>query len=114
MRLQTLPFGIGKIGCVAPFHAQERTSPSYRSDLSNSFGRCILRSWTSALRSSPKFESLGFCELRLSEVRGPKGVRGIRREARVSGSPRPPLCPLRTLSDHGLIKTTMASTSTRM
>jgi hypothetical protein len=29
MGLQTLPFGVGEIGWVAPFHAQERTSSTY-------------------------------------------------------------------------------------
>ena len=29
MELQTLPFGVGEIGGVAPFHAQERTSSTY-------------------------------------------------------------------------------------
>jgi hypothetical protein len=37
MKLQTLPFGVGEIGGVAPFHAQERTSSTYTSRFSKWF-----------------------------------------------------------------------------
>src|SRR5919112_3429696 len=37
MELQTLPFGVGEIGGVAPFHAQERTSSTYPSRFSKQF-----------------------------------------------------------------------------
>jgi hypothetical protein len=37
MELQTLPFSIGEIGGVAPFHAQERTSLTYPSRFSKQF-----------------------------------------------------------------------------
>jgi hypothetical protein len=37
MELQTLPFGVGKIGCVAPFHAQERLSSTYPTRFSKQF-----------------------------------------------------------------------------
>src|SRR5215218_3779055 len=37
MELQALPFGVGEIGRVAPFHAQERTSSTYSSRFSKQF-----------------------------------------------------------------------------
>ena len=37
MELQILPFGVGEIGGVAPFHAQERTSSTYPSRFSKQF-----------------------------------------------------------------------------
>src|SRR5215203_6607516 len=37
MELQTLPFSIGEIGGVAPFHAQERTSSTYPPRFSKQF-----------------------------------------------------------------------------
>ena len=37
IEFQTLPFGVGEVGCVAPFHAQERTSPTYPSRFSKQF-----------------------------------------------------------------------------
>src|SRR5215208_745501 len=37
MELQTLPFSVGEIGGVAPFHAQERTSSTYPPRFSKQF-----------------------------------------------------------------------------
>ena len=37
MGLQILPFGIGEIGWVASFHAQERTSSTYPTRFSKQF-----------------------------------------------------------------------------
>ena len=37
MELQTLPFGVGKNGWVAPVHAQERTSSTYLTRFSKQF-----------------------------------------------------------------------------
>ena len=37
MEFQTLPFGVGEIGRVAPFHAQERTSSTYLPRFSKQF-----------------------------------------------------------------------------
>ncbi len=37
MRLQTLPFGVGEISGVAPFHAQERTSSTYPTRFTKQF-----------------------------------------------------------------------------
>ena len=42
MELQTLPFGVGEIGGVAPFLAQERTSSTYPLALPNSFRAAVL------------------------------------------------------------------------
>jgi hypothetical protein len=35
--LEGLPFGVGKIGLVAPVHARERTSPNYPARFSKQF-----------------------------------------------------------------------------
>jgi hypothetical protein len=39
--LQTLPFSVGKIGGVAPFHAQERMSSIYPTRFSKPFLRAL-------------------------------------------------------------------------
>ncbi len=39
MEFQTLPFGVGEIGGVAPFHAQERTSSTYPLTFPDSLSR---------------------------------------------------------------------------
>src|SRR5215218_10098455 len=43
MEFQTLPFGVGEIGRVAPFHAQERTSSTYLPRFSKQFQKSSSR-----------------------------------------------------------------------